>query len=75
MRLHLPILNAYHLPDKGRSSIYPTITPVNTFRLLFNEYFGANFEILEDKNYILEDVNGHEAFVDACQVYKTCPIN
>ena len=75
MRLHLPILNAYHLPDEGQSSIYPTITPVNTFRLLFNEYFGANFEMLEDKNYILENVNGHEAFVDACQVYKTCPIN
>lgn len=75
MKLHLPILNAYHLPDEDQGLIYPTITPVNTFRLLFNEYFGANFELLEDKNYILEDVNGHNAFVNACQVYENCPLN
>ena len=25
------------------------MTPVNTFRVLFNDYFNTNFEILEDR--------------------------
>jgi hypothetical protein len=31
--------------------LYPTITPVNTFRLIFNAYFGGNYEMLEDISY------------------------
>jgi hypothetical protein len=49
------ILNAYHLPGGGASQIYPTITPVNTFRLIFNTYFGGNYPLLEDKSYFLPD--------------------
>lgn len=44
------IINAYYLP-KGDSSIYQGITPVNTFRKIFNFYFNASFPILEDKSY------------------------
>ena len=43
------ILNAYHLPDEGTQSLYPTICPVNSFRVIFNYYFGADYELLEDK--------------------------
>ena len=28
---------------------FEDITPVNNFRLIFNTYFGTNFEILENK--------------------------
>ena len=42
------ILNAYRLPDGGNELLYPTITPVNTFRLIFNRYFGGDYEILPD---------------------------
>ncbi len=44
------ILNAYHLPDGGERILYPTITPVNSFRIIFNQYFGANLELIEDKS-------------------------
>lgn len=44
------IINAYYLP-KGDRSIYQGITPVNTFRKIFNFYFNASFPILEDKSY------------------------
>ncbi len=44
------ILNAYYLPGH-EDELYPTITPVNTFRLIFNSYFGGRYEILEDKSY------------------------
>jgi hypothetical protein len=45
------ILNAYYLPGDGKSALYDTITPVNTFRIIFNEYFGAKWERLEDKSF------------------------
>lgn len=44
------ILNAYYLPGH-EDELYPTITPVNTFRLIFNSYFGGDYEMLEDKSY------------------------
>ena len=43
------ILNASYLPGLERSPFYETITPVNTFRVLFNEYFGAQYPLLEDQ--------------------------
>ncbi len=47
----MPILNAYHLPGDGHQHLYDEITPVNTFRILFNHYFGANYELLKDESY------------------------
>lgn len=44
------IFNAYYLPEH-EDELYPTISPVNTFRLIFNAYFGGNYEILEDISY------------------------
>ena len=36
-------LNAYYFPDGGDSLLYDSITPVNSFRIMFNYYFGQNF--------------------------------
>ena len=44
----MPILNSYYLPDDGEQHLYPSISPVNTFRVIFNHYFGAELELLED---------------------------
>lgn len=44
------ILNAYHLPGQN-DELYPTISPVNTFRLVFNSYFGGRYDILPDSSY------------------------
>ena len=52
IRNRMSILNAYHLPDGGTELIYDGITPVNSFRLIFNSYFGTDYELLEDKMYI-----------------------
>jgi hypothetical protein len=43
------------LPDGGESDLYPSITPVNTFRLIFNEYLGTHLNLLPDRNYALND--------------------
>ena len=45
------ILNAYYLPESGRDALYPTISPVNSFRIILNTYFGTQFNLLEDKTY------------------------
>jgi len=46
-RSRMSNLNAYYLPGVD-ASIYPSITPVNTFRVIFNKYFGQNLELLDD---------------------------
>jgi hypothetical protein len=50
-RFRSSILNAYYFPDTDYSRLYPEISPVNTFRMIFNLYFGANYDLLEDKAY------------------------
>jgi hypothetical protein len=45
------ILNAYYLPRGGSKLVYPQITPVNTFRIIFNYYFGGKFKLLPDVSY------------------------
>ncbi len=50
---HMAILNAYYLPGVDPASLlYASITPVNTFRVIFNHYFGGNYPLLEDVSYI-----------------------
>jgi len=46
----LSILNAYYLPGV-KKGLYKNITPVNTFRFIFNKYFGINYKLLKDKSY------------------------
>jgi len=45
------ILNAYYLPQGGSVQVYDSITPVNTFRLIFNTYLGAGYDLLQDRSY------------------------
>lgn len=56
VRTHMRILNAYYLPDTDPGEIlYPSVTPVNTFRILFDHYFGTDYGLLPDESYIVED--------------------
>lgn len=52
LRQKMAILHAYYLPGLGRDKLYPSITPVNSFRIVFNHYFGADFPMLPDESYI-----------------------
>ena len=45
-------LNAIYFPDeKHREILTDERTNVNTFRIVFNSYFGSNYDIVEDKIY------------------------
>jgi hypothetical protein len=44
-------LSAFYFPAGGAQVLYPTITPVNIFRLVFNTYLGGQFPLLPDASY------------------------
>jgi len=45
------ILNAYYFPGGDTKLLYPGITPVNSFRVVFDSYFGTHFGLLSDRVY------------------------
>lgn len=51
LREPFSILNAYLVPDKVKSRLYPTITPVNSFRTVFYGLFKANYGKLPDRSF------------------------
>jgi len=63
------ILNAYYLPNGGEQMLYSTITPVNTFRLILDTYFGSDYGLLEDASYFSkseEDLIDFEVVPNLC---------
>jgi len=44
------ILNAYYLPGHN-DLLYPTISPVNTFRLVLDTYLGTDYPLVDDTSY------------------------
>lgn len=68
------ILNAYYFPGiEGVKFLYSSITPVNTFRIIFNTYFGANYPLVEDKSYYSPD-NDVEKFIDVTNLIADNPL-
>jgi hypothetical protein len=45
------ILNAYYFPDQQYGMLYSGISPVNSFRVVLNEYFGGEYDLLPDRHY------------------------
>ncbi|MGA9192895.1 MAG: hypothetical protein WBZ24_14280 [Anaerolineales bacterium] len=45
------ILNAYHVPQECDSRLYPTISPANSFRLVFDCVYGGSYALRPDKTY------------------------
>ncbi|HLO29834.1 MAG TPA: hypothetical protein VK249_11900 [Anaerolineales bacterium] len=45
------ILNAYYFPDQNYTSLYPSISPINSFRVLLNQFFDGKYALLPDRHY------------------------
>ncbi len=45
------ILQAYYFPGRDYTGLYPSITPVNSFRFIFNRFLGARYGLLPDAVY------------------------
>lgn len=61
------ILNAYYLPNNGNDLLYDSVTPVNTFRLIFNHYFDTSYDLLEDRIYFSK-VRRPYKFIDVTDI-------
>lgn len=63
----LGILNAYYFPN-GYDHLYKTITPVNTFRVILDDYFNEEYELLDDRSYysLFEDPYNFELIDNTC---------
>jgi len=66
MLRNLNNFKAYYFPDGERGIDFETTTPVNSFRVLFN-LLGDEFELLEDKLYIVDNENPNQ-FKDVTDV-------
>jgi hypothetical protein len=66
-------LNAMYLPgDKGRKNFYDSISSVNTFRLIFDSYFGGNYGFVEDHAYVPRYSEKDATFTDVTQTSREC---
>jgi hypothetical protein len=55
LRTHMRILNAIYVPSRTKRRLYQSITPVNTFRIVFNGSFGTKYPLLPDTSYAASD--------------------
>src|SRR5690606_5473879 len=51
LRIKTGILNAYYFPGRDYDGLTQDITPVNSYRVLFNTYFSTTFPLLENRIY------------------------
>jgi hypothetical protein len=66
------ILNAYYFPDGNYELLYPSITPINTFRVILNQYFGAELDLLEDRNYFAGWLSPYQFIEVSDKIDDTC---
>jgi len=60
----MAIFSAIYAPRIQPASLYPAITPVNTFRLILRDYFNVAIEPLPDRLMVYENANDLYHFMD-----------
>lgn len=66
---------AYYLPGVKTEVIPPDIATVNLFRVVLNEYFGAQLPLLENKQYFYRDTQAYYDFEDVSgRLDDTCAL-
>jgi hypothetical protein len=56
----MAILSAYYFPDRDFSALRPTITPVNSFRVVFRKFLAVDVDQLPDRSYYsMSDLHYH----------------
>jgi hypothetical protein len=59
--LRSAILYGVYFPGGEYRSLYPSITPVNTFRVTFNQFFGTDYPLLPDRTFLHPRVKSNPA--------------
>jgi hypothetical protein len=71
LKIKFGILNAIYMSGKNHDALYQSISPVNSFRVIFNEYFYTNLEILEDQSFAFEDLDHIYSFFNITDRIRT----
>ncbi|MCB0733140.1 MAG: hypothetical protein KDC76_01070 [Bacteroidetes bacterium] len=61
-RERFSILNAYYFHDQDYSKLYPGISPVNSFKVVMNKYFGTKYQLEEDRAYFSDWTHPYELY-------------
>jgi hypothetical protein len=72
LQMKTGILNAIYFPNGDYSGLNPGITPVNTYRMLFNNVFGTEFAALPDRIYAFSSDRQIYDFHDVTEKVR-CP--
>jgi hypothetical protein len=70
LREKMGILNAFYFPDGDYRDLDPQVTSVNTFRIVFDKYFGTNFKRLPDRIYAFPDTSKIYDFYDITDLLR-----
>lgn len=70
-------LSAIYFSDGQYEDLYPTMTTVNTFRLVFNHWFGTQFPLLAEKVFFHKHIRTATPltppeFIDSCEHFDIC---
>lgn len=68
---------AIYFSDGAYEELYPTITPVNIFRVVLNHWFGTQYPLLQDQIFfhehtVMTPFNSMPEFLDACADFEVC---
>jgi hypothetical protein len=66
------IINAYYFPDQDYHLLYSNISPVNSFRVVFNTYFNQSIPLLPDHSYKSNIVNYPYEFTETREKISGC---
>jgi hypothetical protein len=55
VRCSFPNFSAIYFPDKNYDRLYSDLSPINTFRIVFNQYFDQNFPLLKDSSTLVKE--------------------
>jgi hypothetical protein len=64
------ILNAYYFPGVEKTSIPMDLSPVNSFRFIFKNYFNSDLELLPNRQYFSTSAHFYE-FIDVTDKIET----
>ena len=69
------IFNAYYFPEGNQENLYDTITPINSFRILLDQFFHTELGVLEDKSYFSSWLTPYKLIEMESPVQLPCNIN
>ena len=70
LKERMSILNAYYFPGQKYEGLYGRISPVNSFRVVLNSYFGAKLRLLPDRSFFSTWPEPYQ-FIDVTEAVRT----